>query len=116
MDAQTQTTHRPRRTTSESVDQNSPAYRVVAKAGGLSKFADDFEFPVSTVHSWLANRNGRGKSGLIPSRTRFSPELGRDASYQEFIIHRGRALKPPVRYVPKDFVWAEPAATEETAL
>lgn len=99
----------PRKTTSELIDQNSVAFRIVQKAGGLSKFCEDFDFPTSTVHSWLTKRNGRGKSGLIPARTRFSADHGREISYQAWIMHRGRQLEPPVEYGPEDFVEIEDA-------
>jgi hypothetical protein len=99
----------PRKTTSELIDQTSPAFRVVQKGGGLTKFCEDFDFPTSTVHSWLTKRNGRGRSGLIPSRTRFVAELGRDMSYQSWIIHRARQLDPPIEYTAEDFVESEDA-------
>lgn len=92
----------PRRTTSDRIDQSSPAYRVVKKAGGLAQFCRDFDFKTSTVHSWLLR-------GLIPSRTRHDPTIGRTVSYQAYIIHRGRELDPPVDYLPEDFVEGESA-------
>jgi hypothetical protein len=98
-----------RRTTSENIDQSCPAFRVVQKGGGLSRFAADFDFPVSTVHSWMVKRNGRGMSGLIPARTRFCEDLERTISYQAWIIHRGKQLEPPVEFVPEDFVETEEA-------
>lgn len=107
MDAQEHSEHRPRKTTSESVDQNSPAFRVVQKGGGLSRFCEQFDFPTSTVHSWIAKRNGRGMSGLIPARTRWCADLNRHISYQAWIIHRGRQLEPPIEYGPDDFVERE---------
>lgn len=94
-----------RRTTSELIDQSSPAFRIVQKGGGLSKFARDFDFPVSTVQGWIGGRKERGGSGLIPSRTRFVPEVGREVSYQEWIMLRGRQLDPPIDFAPEDFVW-----------
>jgi hypothetical protein len=99
----------PRRTISENVDQNTPAYRVVQKAGGLAKFCEDFDFPTSTVHSWLAKRPGRPHSGLIPANTRHVPELDRTLSYTGYIIWRGRQLDPPVEYTAEDFVEDEEA-------
>lgn len=97
------------RKVSDLIDTNAPAYRVVQKGGGLTKFCKDFDFSTSTVHSWLTKRNGRGGSGLIPSRTRYSEEHGKEISYQAWIIHRGRQLDPPVEYGPEDFVEAEEA-------
>jgi hypothetical protein len=92
-----------RRTTSDRINPNSPAYKVVhGKGGGLSKFCADFDFPTSTVQSWL-------ERGLIPSRTRHSEELGRTVSYQAYIIARGKQLDPPVDYVPEDFIESEEA-------
>lgn len=100
-------TRQQRKTTSDLIDQTSPAFRVVQKGGGLSKFADDFDFPTSTVHSWLTKRNGRGGSGLIPARTRYCAALGRQLSYQAWIMYRGRQLEPPIEFVPEDFVESE---------
>jgi hypothetical protein len=90
-----------RKTTSERINPSSPAYRIVHdKGGGLSKFCQDFDFPTSTVQSWL-------ERGLIPSRTRFVEDLARTVSYQAYIMHRGKQLEPPVEYVPEDFIETE---------
>lgn len=97
MDAQAR---KQRSTTSDRIDPDSPAYRVVhGKGGGLTRFCHDFDFPTSTVQSWL-------ERGLIPSRTRFSDELGRTVSYQAYITAKAKTLAPPIDYVPEDFVEA----------
>lgn len=92
-----------RRITSDRIDTDSPAYRVVhVKGGGLTKFCEDFDFPTSTVQSWL-------ERGLVPSRTRFLESAGKTVSYQAYIIARGRELDPPIEYEPLDFVEQAPA-------
>lgn len=68
-----------REITSERIDQSKPASIVVTKAGGLTSFAREYDFPTSTVHSWML-------AGLIPSRKRPHPETGEDISYQAYIL------------------------------
>lgn len=90
MDAQITTTSEEateaqlRRTTSDRIDQRKPAYLIVRKCGGLAAFCRDFGFKTSTVHSWLLR-------GLVPSRQREFPEVGR-VSIQAWIIHRANEL------------------------
>lgn len=96
MDALPQSTDDPqlRRTTSERIDQSKPAYLIVRKCGGLAAFCRWYGFKTSTVHSWLL-------SGLIPSRQRDFPEIGR-ASIQAWILHRSKQLGHEVE--PGDFI------------
>lgn len=88
-------TRQPRRTTSDNIDQTKPAYLIIQKGGGLSAFCRDYDFPTSTVHSWML-------SGLIPSRTRDTPE-GR-ISYQAWIMRRSEELGHGI--APEDFIEA----------
>jgi hypothetical protein len=52
---------RPGTTTSEKVDQNAPAFRVInGPFGGLTRFCDLTGFKLGTAHGWLVK-------GLFPS-------------------------------------------------
>lgn len=77
-------TRKQRRIISENIDQTKPASVVVNKAGGLTNFSRDYDFPPSTVHSWM-------KSGFIPTKRRTEPELG-EISYHAWILHRSAEL------------------------
>ena len=90
---------KPRRITSENVDQTKPAAIVVAKGGGLTNFCRDYDFATSTVHSWMVNGN-------IPTRKRSHPTMG-EVSYHAFILARAKELNHKIR--PDDFV-EKPAA------
>jgi hypothetical protein len=97
------------RTTSDLIDQTSPAFRVVQKGGGLSKFAADFDFPTSTVHSWLTKRNGRG--GAASSRP--DPLLRGAGPHDQLSgvdhVIAAASSSRPIEYVPEDFVETEEA-------
>lgn len=77
-------TRKPRRITSENIDETKPAAIIIAKAGGLTNFCRDYDFATSTVHSWMLN-------GLIPTRKRIVPALG-EVSYHAWILHRSAEL------------------------
>ncbi len=44
-----------RRTTSPHIDESKPAFLVVTKAGGLSRFSEITGLPTSTVHRHMKN-------------------------------------------------------------
>jgi hypothetical protein len=89
-----------RKITSERVDQTKPAFKVVDAFGGLTRFCEENDFALSTVHSWLAN-------GLIPSRKREHPELG-EISYQAWILANAERLG--IEMAPSIFVEQPPIA------
>lgn len=80
---------KPRKLVSPKVDPTKPAYLIVQKFGGLAKFCQICEWPMSTVHSWLT-------TGLIPSRKRDGN------SYQSFIMERGASHG--IEVLPRDFI------------
>ncbi len=80
---------RSREVTSERVRQDKPAFKIVAKFGGLSKFCDICDFNTSTVQGWLVN-------GLIPSRYRDN-----GLSYQSWIL--GKAVEHDIPLAPFEF-------------
>jgi hypothetical protein len=83
-----------RRVTSERIDQSKPAFKVIDKFGGLTRFCEENDFQPSTVHSWLV-------SGLIPTRKRSHPERG-EISYQAWIL--GNAQRLGIALEPSDFI------------
>ena len=85
------TARKQRVTTSDRVDQSKPAFRIVDRAGGLTRFCELFDFPPSTVHHWLT-------IGMIPARKR------EGQSYAAYIIAKGR--EHGIDYTPADFVEA----------
>lgn len=102
MNAVTPQPRKARRITSENVDTTKPAAIIVAKAGGLTNFCNDYDFPTSTVHSWML-------SGFVPSRRRVVDGLG-EVSYQAWILHRSAELGHGI--TAGDFIEQQPAATE----
>lgn len=88
--------HKARPVRSENIDQSKPAAIIVGKGGGLTNFARDYDFPISTVFSWM-------EGGLIPSRYRDDkPELGEKISYSAWILHRSEQLGHGI--TPDDFI------------
>ena len=64
-----------RETTSERIDKAKPAFLVVDKFGGLTRFCQLTGFSLSTVHSWQVR-------GIIPNRTHEASGL----SYHGYIF------------------------------
>lgn len=78
------TPRKQRRIISDNIDQTKPAAIIVGKAGGLTNFAREYDFPLSTVQSWMV-------SGFIPTRRRVTDQLG-ETSYHAWILHRSAEL------------------------
>lgn len=82
----------PRRVTSVRIDRTTPASRVIEAFGGLTRFCEACDWPLSTVHSWLSR-------GLVPARWRDG------VSYQSYIIARAREQGidlPVVFFIERD--------------
>jgi hypothetical protein len=76
--------------TSDRVLAERPAARIVEKFGGLSRFCELCDFPISTVHSWLI------RSGSIPMKYRG------EISYQAWIMQK--AAEHEIELEPSDFL------------
>lgn len=74
---------RKRRKISAEIDRGAPAFLVIERFGGLTKFCDMCRYPTSTAYDWL-------KKGLIP------------ADHQAHILTIARQHR--VRIQPADFV------------
>lgn len=75
------TARKQRAITSENVKPESPAARIIAKFGGLSRFCELCDFPVGTVHGWMVK-------GLVPAKTRQHGEA--TVSYTAWIMLKAR--------------------------
>lgn len=82
-----------RRIISEQIDQTKPAAIIVNKGGGLTAFATAYDYPPSTVQSWLVR-------GFIPSRIRETPNG--EMSHHAWILHRSKELRHGIK--PEDFI------------
>lgn len=80
---------KPRAITSEKVDQDRPAFRIIAKFGGLTRFCEITGFPISTVHGWTV-------TGLIPNRKRDGVGI------PAFIMNKGAEIG--VSIDPSEFI------------
>lgn len=78
-----------RELTSGNVKHESSAARIVDKFGGLTRFCELCDFPVSTVWKWTT-------TGVVPSRQRDG------MSYQAWIILRGR--DNGIEIAPAEFI------------
>lgn len=78
-----------RATTSDRVKQDMPAFLVVSKFGGLSRFCEICDFAFGTVHGWL-------ESGLVPAKMRDG------MSYQAWILAKAHEHK--IDMGPADFI------------
>lgn len=68
-----------RRTISKHIDETKPAPRIVAKAGGLTRFCEITELPTSTVHTQM-------RQGFFPNSLHKDSGL----SLQAYIMQRLR--------------------------
>lgn len=93
MNAQT-APRKQRRIISDKIDLTKPAAIIVQKAGGLTNFCRDYDFPLSTVQSWMV-------SGFIPSRRREAAD-GSEISYHAWILQRSAELRHKIK--PEDFI------------
>lgn len=86
----TATQRKQREITNESIDQTKPAFKIIDRCGGLTKFCEDFDYSTSTVYGWLV-------SGFIPTRLRPTPDG--QLSHPAWIMRRAQELKlrPPVK-------------------
>jgi hypothetical protein len=82
-----------RKITNEQIDQNKPAFLIIDRCGGLTKFCEDFSYSASTVYGWL-------ESGLIPAKMRQTPKG--ELSHQAWILVRARELGVVIE--PMDFI------------